>query len=177
MPIYHLELRHFPRTINRFNLKGTEVGAIVLPWVQEKYIEVGEQKWNPHEATLTILEGPEIPVERLSMGRGWPKAVREGEDVTERILAEAKEALGDAVPAPLMMPRPAGVAAAAADDYPSQDADQLSLGVELAALLGKDAARLLGAWRTVVARGSDLAPSESLAAAERELQDQDLIQR
>jgi len=171
MSVYHLELRHFPRSINRFNLKGTEVGAIVLPWVQERYIEVGEQKWNPHEAKLTILEGEEIPVERLSMGRGWPIAVHVSEDVTERVLTEAREALGDAVPAPLMMPRPAGYVAPE-DVVPSGDlSDPRSPEAQLAALLGGEADRLLAAWRAVVARTSGLRLSESLALAERELED------
>jgi hypothetical protein len=47
--------------------------------------------------------------------------------------------------------------------------DPLALGVELAGLLGADPARLLAAWRGVAARSSGLAPSESLALAEREL--------
>jgi hypothetical protein len=171
MSVYHLELRHFPRNINRFNLKGTEVGAIVLPWVQEKYIEVGEQKWNPHEAKLTILEGEEIPVDRLSMGRGWPIALREGQDVTERVLAEAREALGDAVPAPLMMPRPVS-ASPPPEEYPSGDmSDPRSPEGQLGLLLGGDADRLLAAWRALAGRTSGLKPSESLSLAERELED------
>ena len=143
----------------------------MLPWVQEKYIEVGEQKWNPHEAKLTILEGVEIPVDRLSMGRGWPIALREGEDVTERVLAEAREALGDAVPAPLMMPRPASTSRPA-DEYPSEDtSDPRAPEGQLRLLLGGDGDRLLTAWRALAGRTSGLKPSESLALAERELDD------
>jgi hypothetical protein len=48
-------------------------------------------------------------------------------------------------------------------------ADPLTLGVQLASLLGEDPAGLLAAWRAVAARASGLAPSESLALAEREL--------
>jgi hypothetical protein len=171
MSVYHLELRHFPRVINRFNLQGTEVGAIVLPWVQERYIEVGEQKWNPHEAKLTILEGEEIAVERLSMGRGWPIAVHVSEDVTERVLTEAREALGDAVPAPLMMPRPAGVPAVSDASASGDLSDPRSPEGQLGVLLGSEADRLLAAWHSVIARTSGLKPSESLALAERELED------
>jgi hypothetical protein len=39
----------------------------------------------------------------------------------------------------------------------------------LAGLLGAEAERLLAAWRAVAARTGGLAPSESLALAEREL--------
>lgn len=161
MSVYHVELRHFPRSVNRFNLSGTEVGAIVLPWVQEKHFEFGEQKWNPHEAKLTILQGPQLPVQRLAMGRGWRAALRESQDVTERVIAEATEALGDAVPAPLMMPRPA--------DSASLDG---TAGDPLV-LLGAEPAALLARWHAVVARTSGLKPSESLALAEGELAAQD----
>ena len=50
-----------------------------------------------------------------------------------------------------------------------REVDELALGVELAALLGPDASRLLAAWREVAARASGLSPSESLALAERQL--------
>lgn len=172
MPVYHLEIRRFPRTLSRFNLSGPEIGAIVLPWVQERVIELEDQHWSPHESTLTILEGPEIPVEHLSMGRGWRTALREGQDVTKRILSEAQQALADsaaggpqgrdaAAPPTGAGPQPAGEAVATGD--------QLALGVELARLLGDDPVGLLAAWRAVAARSSGLSPSESLARAEQDL--------
>jgi hypothetical protein len=179
VPVYHLEIREFPRNLNRFNMNGAEIGAIVLPWVQDKVIELEEQRWSPHEAILTILEGPEIAVQNLSMGRGWPTALREGQDVTRRIVDEARQALADGsagAPAPAPGPAPAASPPApspAPGSWPGADqaagGDQLALGVELGGLLGGDAARLLAAWRSVVARSSGLAPSESLALAEREL--------
>ncbi len=95
MATYHLELRSFPRSTLRFNQTGEQIGAIVIPWVQEQIVELDEEKWAPYDSTITIVEGPPIPVERLSMGRGWPTAKREGTDVTERVLAEARQALAD----------------------------------------------------------------------------------
>ncbi len=133
-----------------------------MTWAQERMLTLDDQKWSPAEATLIILEGPAIPVERLSMGRGWTTAQREGEDVTKRVLQEAREALR--APATAAAPpngSPAGAAAPAGDP--------LALGVELAGLLGPEAGRLLAAWRAVASRSSGLAPSESLALAEREL--------
>ncbi|MGO9488990.1 MAG: hypothetical protein ACLQBB_08205 [Solirubrobacteraceae bacterium] len=164
MTVYHVELRKFPRTVNRFNASGPEVGAIVIPWVQERVFELDDQKWAPWESSITIIEGPEIPLNELSIGRGWRTAMREGEDVTERILTEATEALAAGSTG-------SGAAASAASPAPaaSSDGDQLAVGVELAGLLGADAMRLLQAWRLVAARSSGLAPSESLALAEREL--------
>ena len=95
MPTYHLELRKFPKTLTRFNQSGQQIGAIVLPWIQERILDIDGEKWAPYESTITIIEGPAIPLDRLSMGRGWRTAQREGTDVTERILAEARQALAD----------------------------------------------------------------------------------
>ena len=146
---------------------------------------------------MTVIEGPEIPVSGLSMGRGWPTALREGQDVTERVLAEARRSdrrrqrrahgagrggrggRSRAAPAedgPARRPSTrAGEAASPPSKVPG--ADQLALGVELAALLGPDAPRLLAAWREVAARASGLSPSESLALAERQLRDHERLTR
>jgi hypothetical protein len=182
MPIYHLELRKFPKTLTRFNQSGQQVGAIVLPWIQERILDIDGEKWAPYESAITIIEGPAIPVDRLSMGRGWRTAQREGSDVTDRILAEARQALADgsattAEAPPTSFPTPSSQEPGPAEDYPSAapaapdpaDGDQLALGVQLAGLLGGDPVGLLAAWREVAGRSSGLAPSESLALAEREL--------
>ena len=76
-------------------MSGQEIGAVLLAWAQERVFELADQKWNPQTAEMTVLEGPEIPVSGLSMGRGWPTALREGQDVTARVLAEAREAIVD----------------------------------------------------------------------------------
>jgi hypothetical protein len=72
----------------RFNLSAQELRAVVLePWSQERWIEFGERKWSPHQATLTVIEGPHIPFGQLTMGRGWRTAERQGREVTEALLA------------------------------------------------------------------------------------------
>jgi hypothetical protein len=119
-------------------------------------VEVGERKWSPLQARLTILEGPELPLDELSMGRGWRTAQRRSEDVTERVLAAASP---HAQAAP-----PAGSGGPAAPL-----ADPLSVGVQIAGLLGPDAARLLEAWRAAAASSPGLSPSDTLALAERML--------
>jgi hypothetical protein len=154
--MYHVELRQFPHNHSRFNLTEPELRALTLPWAREQVVEVGERKWSPQQAKLTILEGPQIPVEQLSMGRGWRTAQRDGEDVTERLLDEARRVV-------------AAEAHAGGAAGPSGLADPLALGVQLASLLGNDPARLLAAWRAAVAARPDLSPSESLALAEREI--------
>jgi hypothetical protein len=165
--MYHVELRQFPHNMSRFNLTDGELGAIVEPWARQQLVEFGERKWSPQQAKITILEGPHMPLEQLTMGRGWRAAQRNSEDVTDAVLAAAQEALAAAAAAPApglassASSQPAGAAATLADP--------LALGVQLASLLGEDPGRLLAAWREVAARSTGLSPSESLALAERDI--------
>jgi hypothetical protein len=155
MPMYHIELRQFPHNTCRFNLTEQELLATVVgPWAREQWIEIGERKWSPHLARLTVLEGPQIPVGQLSMGRGWVNAQRQSEDVTERVIARAKQIDGVA----------AGGAGDAATGPSSAPPD-----ARLESLLGADPAALLAAWRLAAERRPELAPSESLALAEETL--------
>jgi hypothetical protein len=153
--VYHLELRQFPHSLSRFNLDEQGLRAIVEPWTREPWVEVGERKWSPHQAKLTVLRGPQIPVEELSLGRGWRTAQRQSEDVTERVLAAAGQA-GDAASRSLPQ-HPPPDASLAAD----------SLGLELLALLGDGPAPLSRAWRLAAGRFPELSPGESLTLAER----------
>ncbi|HEY5193669.1 MAG TPA: hypothetical protein VIJ39_07345 [Solirubrobacteraceae bacterium] len=89
--MYHVELRQFPHNFCRFNLTERELREAILDsWAQGEWIDFGERKWNPHQAQLTVLEGPQLPLEQLSMGRGWRAAAREGRDVTEQLLAAVR---------------------------------------------------------------------------------------
>ena len=163
--MYHIQLRQFPNNMCHFNMTERELlETVVEGWARGQWIEMGERKWNPHQAKLTVLEGPEIPVEQLSVGRGWPKAQHEGEDVTERMVAQAKQASQPAMasqtaPALLVAP-PAG-----------------GLTDQLLPLLGADPASLLSAWRLTVERRPELTPSESLALAEATLKSLDASER
>ena len=77
--VYHVELRHFPRNVCRFNLSAEELQATVLdPWVADRPFELGELRWDPRQARLMVLEGPSIPPDQLSMGRGWRTAQHAG---------------------------------------------------------------------------------------------------
>ncbi|MEA2314904.1 MAG: hypothetical protein QOI03_1596 [Solirubrobacteraceae bacterium] len=152
--MYHLELRQFPHNLCRFNLTDAQLRVVVEPWVREQVIEMGERKWSPQQAKITIIEGSQLAMAELSMGRGWRAAQRRGEDVTERVLAAARVAA--AASASGQLARPAGAGA-----------DPLGVGVALAAVLGSDAERLLAAWRSAASEHPSLTPSESLALAER----------
>jgi hypothetical protein len=148
--MYHVELRQFPHNFTRFNLAEADLRPIVEPWVREKVLE----------ARLTILEGPELSLRELTMGRGWRAAQRASEDVTDRVLAAAAQAAENA-------------AASATQDAPEQVAgpagllsDPLALGVQIASLLGSDPTGLLEAWRATAAFSPELSPSQALARAE-----------
>jgi 2-iminobutanoate/2-iminopropanoate deaminase len=94
--VYHVELRHFPRNLCRFNLSAAELHATILePWAADRRFELGELRWDPRQARLTVLEGPRISPDQLTMGRGWRAAQRQGRDVTEQLLAAATAARGD----------------------------------------------------------------------------------
>jgi hypothetical protein len=156
--MFHIELRQFPHNMCHFNMTEQELFAQILDgWAQEQWIEMGDRKWNPHQSKLIVLEGPRIPVEQLSMGRGWPTAQRQGEDVTERVIAQAKQASQPVAAQPATAP---SVSAATPAEEPAK---------QLQALLGDDPVALLQAWRLAAERRPEMAPSEALALAEQTL--------
>jgi hypothetical protein len=154
--VFHLELRQFPHVACAFNLSEAELSQIVEPWVREQWIELGERKWNPHQARLTVLEGPHLPVQELAMGRGWRNAQHQSQDVTERVIARARASV-PAAPSPAAPTSDVAIAAPASSD------------TELSSLLGPDPTALLQAWRLAAQRRPELSPSESLALAESTL--------
>jgi hypothetical protein len=172
--MYHIELRKFPHNQCRFNLTEDELRGLVVAWVQGQWVSVGERNWNAHQARLTILEGPQLAPEELTMGRGWRTAQRHGTDVTRQALERAR----GAPLAPAGEPDRQGVTeharggpAARQDRVASQGSADAghALGAELLALLGTAPEPLLAAWRRAAARMPERRPSESLAAAEEEL--------
>ena len=89
--MFHVELRQFPHMARSFNLSEAELNAQVLaPWSRGEQVELGERKWAPDRAKLTIMEAPELRSDEIGMGRGWGNVTRKGEDVTERLLGAFK---------------------------------------------------------------------------------------
>jgi hypothetical protein len=163
--MYHVELRQFPHNFCRFNLAERELRETILDaWAQGEWIELGERKWSPHQANLTVREGPQLPVEELSMGRGWRNAARQGRDVTEELLATARVA--ESPRGGLGVATKAGSSSASAAEQPSPrepvpahdavaDADSAldmrlaadSLGLEVLAKLDEKPAPLAVVWK------------------------------
>lgn len=147
--MYHLELRQFPHNFCHFNLTEQALRETVLDaWARGDWVEVGERKWNSQQATLTVIEGPELPVNQLSMGRGWRNALRQGTDVTAKLLAGA----------PVRLDVPAEPAI--------EEAIEEALARQLLSLLGDHPAHLLRAWQIALEQHPDRTPSQCLASAE-----------
>jgi hypothetical protein len=152
---YHIELRQFPHNFCHFNLSEQQLRRIVEPWLAGESVELGERKWDPHRAKLTILEGSPIPNDQLTMGRGWSVARREGKDVTRRVLAQPTER-----PHPAELPATDSASATSLAD---------SLALEVLASLSDRPAMLSEAWRLAAARFPGSSAEQSLALAEQAL--------
>jgi hypothetical protein len=181
--MYHVELRQFPHNFCRFNLTDGELREAVLDsWARGEWFEFGERKWNPHQAQLKVLDGPQLPLERLSMGRGWRTAMREGRDVTEQLLAaihaDARSS-GEAGVEDTGAPSSAGtemgrkaIDRAALDTAAAgvSPADMRlfadSLGLELIAKLGEGPMPLAIVWQLARGRHPEWVASDSLKLAE-----------
>jgi hypothetical protein len=91
--MFHVELRQFPHVARAFNLTRGQLDARVLaPLAVGRAVELDDRRWSPEKVKVTVYEGPELGVEEMGMGRGWGNATKGGENVTERVLAEAREA-------------------------------------------------------------------------------------
>jgi hypothetical protein len=151
--MYHIELRQFPHNFCHFNLSEQQLRQIVEPWTAGETVELGERKWDPRRAKLTVLEGPQIANNQLTMGRGWSVAQRESEDVTRRVLVEVTER---GQPTELT-----------ATDSPDVGNLADSLALEVLASLSDSPATLSDAWRRAAARSPRSSARESLALAEQ----------
>jgi hypothetical protein len=97
--VYHVELREFPHNTHAFNLDEERLRAEVLdPFARGEIFELGGRAWVPQRTKLTVLEGAELPLHALSMGRGWNNARHKAQDVTSAVLATLEA--GPPTPAP-----------------------------------------------------------------------------
>ena len=165
--MFHVQLRHFPHSHSQFNLTAEELFSITEPWARGEWVALGERRWHREQAKLTVLEGPQIPVQQLSMGRGWRHAQRNSEDVTERVLRGANSAPSATVSSvsPPGPPTPIADQASGASVAHASEPAPAAVG----SLLGEGprAAALLAAWQQTASRFPERSPSECLALAER----------
>jgi hypothetical protein len=173
--VYHLELRKFPHVVCRFNQSEAQLRALIIPWTRQEWIEEGERKWNVNEATLTILEGPELSMPDLAMGKGWRNAQKRSQDVTEHVLGAVQKVGGDEQGAQTVASVQPGEAprGAPGGGGDARDLDLLadSLALELLALLDDDAVAPNRVWRMAQERlrerGGAASAADALALGER----------
>jgi hypothetical protein len=169
--VFHVELRQFPHNVCRFNLSEQELRTLVAPWAREQWIELGGRKWSPHHARLTILDGPHLAVQELSMGRGWRNAQRRSEDVTDRMLAAARIPLahngGSSPNQSEPSAGPSEPSTGPSEPFTDLPLEADSLGLELLTMLGEAPASLSTVWRLARSRFPERPPSECLAVAEQ----------
>jgi hypothetical protein len=93
--VFHVELRQFPHQTRAFNLTREGLDErIVRPWLAGEPIELNDYRWLPDRATLTVYEGPLLEVADMGLGRGWQNVTRQGRDVTQEVLIEARDETG-----------------------------------------------------------------------------------
>lgn len=195
--VYHVELRQFPNNLCRFNLSEGELRAMLVePWIHDRLVDLGERKWDPQKAKLTVLEGPRLEAGELTMGRGWRAAQRRGRDVTEMLLAAARGEAGGEMGGgagrgpqggvrgaeaggrlpqesggrrPEAGGREPGGREAGGPAAPSGDPSADSLGLELLARLGAGPLSLADVWELAEQHRPGASASASLALAEQAL--------
>jgi hypothetical protein len=87
---FHVEIRRSLQRARAFNLSEEKLRRTVIePWRQGMPVELGDQRWNPGDSALRILEGAALSPVELALGRGWNNAERSATDVTTRVLSEA----------------------------------------------------------------------------------------
>lgn len=92
---FHVEVSSGIQHARTFNLSNEELRRLVLdPWLSGRTVELGDQKWDPTETRLRVLEGSELSNPELSFGQGWANAERASQDVTAQVLGAAQEARG-----------------------------------------------------------------------------------
>lgn len=154
LDVYHVELRQFPHNFCRFNMTEEELRTAVLDaWSREQRFDLDGRRWDPRQASLTVLEGPSLEGHELSMGRGWRNAQRRSEDVTEQLMTARRE------------PPPPGLSATATREAP-EELERRALASALVELLGEDPVALMRAWQLALERHPDRTASACLELAE-----------
>ena len=137
--MYHLELRQFPHVSRAFNLDREALDVRFLkPLAAGEPIDYGDRRWAPEKTRVIVLEGPPIDQADRGLGRGWALATKQGNDVTEQVLAEVergaaarpevellKDTIAEVARAPITFPD--AIALAAARQPLWRASEQLSL--------------------------------------------------
>jgi hypothetical protein len=97
--MFHVEMRMGMNVVREFNLSDERLWLEFLaPLMADQEFVVEGHDFTPRHTRLTVYEGPELRLDQLSFGRGWQNAERTASDVTERVLARARQYTGQVRP-------------------------------------------------------------------------------
>jgi hypothetical protein len=114
--MFHVEIRMGMSVAREFNLDDRGLYLTFLePLLSDREFSFEGHDYFPRHTRIVVLEGPELPLDQLGMGRGWGNAERTGTDVTESVLAKARAHLASH-PAGTAPAHPAPAAPAAVED-------------------------------------------------------------
>lgn len=84
--------------VREFNLSEQRLWVRFLaPLMADREFTFEGHDFIPRRTRLKVYEGPELRSDQLGMGRGWQNVERTATDVTERVLARAREHTGTAL--------------------------------------------------------------------------------
>ena len=90
--MYHVEMRMGMQVVREFNLSEEQLWVTFLsPLMAGREFIFEGHEFSPRQTRLKVYEGPELRPDQLGMGRGWQNVERSADDVTERVLARARE--------------------------------------------------------------------------------------
>lgn len=99
--MFHVEMRMGMQVVREFNLSDERLWLIFLaPLMADHDFTVEGHDFAPHATRLTVYEGPELRPDQLNFGRGWQNAERTSNEVTEAVLAKAREFVASHAAAP-----------------------------------------------------------------------------
>lgn len=90
--VFHVEMRAGSHVVREFNLNEQRLWLEFLaPLMADVDFTVAGHDFTPRKTRLAVYEGPELRSDQLGIGRGWQNVERTAVDVTERVLARARE--------------------------------------------------------------------------------------
>jgi hypothetical protein len=105
--MFHVEMRMGTDVVRQFNLNEQGLWTRFLaPLMADRPFTLEGHEFIPRTTRINIFEGPQLRPDQLALGRGWQNAERSGNDVTEAVLARAREHVSAAQAAPPTVPVP-----------------------------------------------------------------------
>ncbi|HEX3802873.1 MAG TPA: hypothetical protein VHV75_08555 [Solirubrobacteraceae bacterium] len=105
--MFHVEMRMGIDVVREFNLSEQDLWTRFLgPLMADREFVLDGHDFTPRKTRIKIFDGPQLRPDQLGLGRGWQNVERGGSDITEAVLARAREHVAvertevPAVPAP-----------------------------------------------------------------------------